>query len=108
VLSARVAAFAAALSDAVRTAGVFAHAPTAGPLMGLFLSPGPCEVPGDFAGSRTLGDNGLYARFFHAMLARGVALAPGAYEIVFVSMAHDDHDLERAVNAAGDAAREVL
>ncbi len=106
-LGARVDAFATALVDAVSAAGLFALAPTAGPLMGLFLSPSPCEAPRDFAEARALGDNGLYARFFHAMLARGVALAPGAYEILFVSLAHDDADLERAVNAAGDAAREV-
>ncbi len=106
-LSARVGSFALALRDAVHAAGLFAQAPTAGPLLGLYLSPVPFAAPGDFLQSRVLGDNGLYARFFHAMLARGVALAPGAYEILFVSMAHDDGDLERAVNAAGDAAREV-
>ena len=39
---------------------------------------------GDLAG------NGVYAPFFHAMLRRGVALAPGPYEVLFPGLAHDD------------------
>jgi glutamate-1-semialdehyde 2,1-aminomutase len=49
-------------------------------------------------------DNGLYRAFFHALLDEGVALAPGAYEILFVSMAHSDEDLTRTVEAAARAA----
>ena len=33
------------------------------------------------------------ARFFHAMLRRGVALAPGAYEVMFPGLAHDEDAL---------------
>ena len=50
-------------------------------------------------------DNGLYRPFFHALLERGVALAPGAYEILFVSLAHSDEDLARTVEAVAQAAR---
>jgi glutamate-1-semialdehyde 2,1-aminomutase len=32
---------------------------------------------------------------FHGLLARGVALAPSAYEIGFVSLAHTQDDLEQ-------------
>ena len=42
------------------------------------------------------------------MLDRGVALAPGAYEIFFTSLAHTVEDLERTVSIAADAAKEVL
>ncbi len=106
-LSARVERFAAAMRCAVGAAGLFAATPTAGPLMGLFLSREPFEAPRDFAGARALAHNGLYAAFFHAMLARGVALAPGAYEILFVSMAHSEADLERAVAVAAESAKEI-
>ncbi|MGH9020456.1 MAG: aspartate aminotransferase family protein, partial [Acidimicrobiales bacterium] len=78
-----------------------------GPLMGLYLARGDAEAPRDLAGSRAFADNGLYAAFFHAMLSRGVALAPGAYEVVFVSLAHSDADLDATVSAAAAAAREV-
>jgi glutamate-1-semialdehyde 2,1-aminomutase len=41
------------------------------------------------------------------MLERGVFLAPSGYEAMFVSLAHTDADLDRTVEAAGDAARAV-
>ena len=103
-LSDRVAGFATALVEAITAAGLYAVAPRVGPLLGLYLSREPLEAPTDFAGAKAIGDNGLYPGFFHAMLERGVALAPGAYEILFVSMAHGDAELARAVEAAGEAA----
>ena len=54
-----------------------------------------------------IADTGIYPAFFHAMLRRRVALAPGAYEILFVSMAHTDAELDRVVTAAGEVAVEV-
>jgi hypothetical protein len=49
----------------------------------------------------------MYARLFHAMLAEGVALAPGAYEALFVGLGHTDSVMqqlaertERAAHAA--------
>ena len=72
--------------------------------------PGDEEVsaPTNFAQAKVLNENGLYKKFFHAMLARGVALAPGAYEIFFVSLAHTRSDLERTVSIASEAAKGVL
>jgi glutamate-1-semialdehyde 2,1-aminomutase len=106
-LSSRVASFAEALAASIVAGGLYAATPTAGPLMGLFLGREPFSAPNDFASAQPLADNGLYAKFFHAMLARGVALAPGAYEILFVSLSHSASDLERTVELAGDAAKEV-
>lgn len=103
----RVGAFAAALKEAISRAGLFALTPHVGPLMGLYLSADECEAPRDFSSAKVLADNGLYRRFFHAMLDEGVALAPGAYEILFVSLAHGDVELGRTVEAAGRAARRV-
>ena len=52
-------------------------------------------------------DHDAYARFFHAMLERGVYLAPSGYEIVFTSLALDTDALERIVAAAHEAAEVV-
>ncbi len=104
-LSARVAAFAAELTEAVGSAGLFAQVPVCGPLAGLYLSREAFAAPLDFTQARALCDNGLYRPFFHALLKRGVALAPGAYEILFVSLAHSDEDLARSVEAVAQAAR---
>jgi glutamate-1-semialdehyde 2,1-aminomutase len=41
-----------------------------------------------------------FRRFFHAMLAHGVYLAPSAFEAGFVSAAHDDTAIERTLAAA--------
>ena len=46
-------------------------------------------------------------QFFHAMLSRGVALAPGPYEAIFPSLAHTEADLTRTVEAAAEAALEL-
>jgi glutamate-1-semialdehyde 2,1-aminomutase len=75
--------------------------------MGLYLSRDPFFAPTNFVEAKLLCDNGLYGPFFHAMLAGGVALAPGAYEILFVSLAHSEDDLARTVELAAEAAKEV-
>src|SRR6266581_1262574 len=48
-------------------------------------------------------DKGAFARFFHAMLERGVYFAPSAYEAGFVSAAHSEADIAATI-AAADAA----
>ena len=52
-------------------------------------------------------DHPRYGRFFHAMLERGVYLAPAGYEILFTSLAMDEDVLAEVATAAGAAAEEV-
>ncbi len=106
-LAARVARFARDLREAIEGGGLVARTPVVGPLTGLYLAREPFDDPVDYASSRAVAQNGLYREFFHAMLRRGVALAPGAYEILFVSMAHTDEDLARVVAAAASAATAI-
>ena len=109
-LSARVAVFAKELESAIAGGGLSVAAPSVGPLVGLFVAPasdGPLVPPTDYVSSRTVAGNGVYPRFFHAMLRRGVALAPGPYEVLFPGLAHDDAVLGRVVEAAAGAAAEV-
>ena len=108
ILAERVTNFARDLEDALRDVGLFARAPQVGALMGLYLAREEFAAPTNFVEAKALCENGLYPPFFHAMLRRGVALAPGAYEILFVSLAHTRDDLERTVAIAVDAANEVL
>jgi glutamate-1-semialdehyde 2,1-aminomutase len=104
-LSERVARFATNLVEAVRRGGLFARVPVRGPLLGLYLGREEFDEPENFTQARALCENGLYGPFFHALLERGVALAPGAYEILFVSLAHSEEDLERTVQAVEEASR---
>jgi len=103
-LTQRVATFAADLEAAVASSGLVGRCPTQGPLMGFYLSREPFEAPKNFVEAKVLCENGLYRAFFHAMLERGVALAPGAYEILFVSLAHSADDLAATVHKAAEAA----
>jgi glutamate-1-semialdehyde 2,1-aminomutase len=48
-------------------------------------------------------DKDRFNRFFHAMLARGVYLAPSAFEAGFVSSAHDANVIETTIGAAREA-----
>jgi glutamate-1-semialdehyde 2,1-aminomutase len=100
-LRARAAALGRGLHDALDGAGVPATVPVAGSLVGLHFG---AEPAADYATARQT-DERTYARFFHALLDRGVALAPGAYEALFVGVAHDDEVIDRIVVAAADAAR---
>jgi glutamate-1-semialdehyde 2,1-aminomutase len=110
-LSERVRRFAGNLERAVTSGGLRASAPCVGPLAGLFLAPPGTEpmVPAtDYESAKAIAGNGVYPRFFHAMLRRGVALAPGPYEVMFPGFAHDDALLTRVAEAAGEAAAEVV
>jgi glutamate-1-semialdehyde 2,1-aminomutase len=56
----------------------------------------------DYASART-SDTKRYARFFHAMLERGVYLAPSQFEVGFLSLAHTEQDIEQTLRAAAEA-----
>lgn len=62
----------------------------AGTMWGCFFLPGPVY---DFDAAKR-SDTAMYARFFHGALARGVYLAPSAFEAGFMSSAHTDRDVD--------------
>jgi glutamate-1-semialdehyde 2,1-aminomutase len=103
-LAGRVRQLAAGLEEAISSAGLPIHVPVCGTLFGIFFDDEPVS---DYDGAKRAAAGELYGPFFHAMLARGVALAPSAYEVGFCSMAHSEADVERTVEAAGEAAGEV-
>ncbi len=106
-LAANVARFAADLEAAILAGGLAARVPTVGPLVGLFVAREPFDLPRDAADVRRVVEGDVFPAFFHALLRRGVALAPGAYEILFPSLAHHDAEYARTVEAAAEAAAEV-
>jgi glutamate-1-semialdehyde 2,1-aminomutase len=88
------------LRDAFAGAGLPVLVPQEGSLVGLHFG---AEAATDYdTAQRT--DTARYAAFFHAMLDRGVALAPGAYEVMFPGLAHDDEVVEQVGAAARAAA----
>jgi glutamate-1-semialdehyde 2,1-aminomutase len=101
MLDRRAEHLAKTLPGVIAEAGWDVQVPRVGPLVGVFFCAEPVS---DYDGARAAAGNGHYARFFHAMLDRGVALAPGPYEAMFPSLAHDDGDIDRTVDIASAAA----
>jgi glutamate-1-semialdehyde 2,1-aminomutase len=91
------------LRDVIEEAGLPVQVPVVGPLLGLYFGE---EAPSDYDGAKQT-DEKLYAAWFHALLDRGVAIAPGAYEVLFPGLAHTKDELERVADLASAAAREV-
>ncbi len=96
---------AAGMRDAFAGAGLPAVVPQVGPLVGVFFG---SEAPTDFDEADVLARNGVYPKVFHELLARGVALAPGPYEVLFPSLAHSTDDIARTVDACAAAAEAVV
>jgi glutamate-1-semialdehyde 2,1-aminomutase len=90
-----------AASEALRKEGVPHRLQVAGSLFSVFFTD---EQVGDFAAAQRQ-DTRAYAAFFHAALEHGVYLPPSAYEVWFLSAAHDDAALDRVVEAMPHAAR---
>jgi glutamate-1-semialdehyde 2,1-aminomutase len=93
------------LAGVFADAGLDARVPRVGTLLGLSFSEAPVT---DYDQARASAETGTYRRFFRAMLDRGVALAPGPYEVLFPSLAHGRDDIERTADLAASAAREVV
>ena len=87
------------LAEAARGAGTSFCADSVGGMFGLYFAD---AVPGTYAGIMAT-DKARFNRFFHAMLDRGVYLAPSAFEAGFVSAAHDDAVIEATVAAARES-----
>jgi glutamate-1-semialdehyde 2,1-aminomutase len=101
MLAGRAEQLAKALPPVIEEAGWPVQVPRVGPLLGIFFTDRRVL---DYDGARAAAGNGRYARWFHAMLERGVALAPGPYEILFPSLAHTYDDIDRTVDIASAAA----
>ena len=95
------------LACGLRAAAAEAGVPVAinqiGSLLAPFFTPTEVTTFTDAKGS----DVGRYAKYFQAMLERGVALAPAQFEAMFVSEAHGDAELDATLAAARAALRSL-
>jgi glutamate-1-semialdehyde 2,1-aminomutase len=92
------------LARAAQAAGVMLTVNRVGSMLTAFFCRGPVS---DFASAKT-SDTKLFARFFHALLERGVYLPPAQYEAAFVSLAHTEREIDETVAAAADALTELV
>ena len=87
------------LHTAAEEQGVAVQTGTCGGMLGIALSARPVR---NFDDAKAC-NHEAFARFFHAMLERGVWLPPSGYEAMFVSSAHDDKSIEFIINAARES-----
>ncbi len=81
-----------------------AYVTSIGAMFGTFFTGEPVT---DYASAQKA-DSAMYSRYFHAMLKRGIYLAPSQLEAGFVSLVHSDDDIARTIEAMGDAMDDVL
>ncbi|MFT4047287.1 MAG: glutamate-1-semialdehyde 2,1-aminomutase [Solimonas sp.] len=94
----------AGLRARARDAGVPFATTQVGSMFGLYFT--EAETIATYADVMRC-DGERFKRFFHAMLARGVYLAPSAYEAGFVSTRHGPEEIERTLDAAVEAFAEA-
>jgi glutamate-1-semialdehyde 2,1-aminomutase len=99
-LSAKVERLVDGIMQQAKDAGIPLAENHLGGMFGLFFSDN--GAVNDYAAA-TACDQARFKAFFHAMLARGVYLAPSAFEAGFVSDAHSEEDIENTVRAAGES-----
>lgn len=97
------ATLATGLCAAARDAGVAFCAQSIGAMFGVYFR---AEPPRSYADVMEC-DTERFNRFFHAMLKRGVYLAPSAFEAGFVSAAHGAAEIAFTLEAAALAFREL-
>jgi glutamate-1-semialdehyde 2,1-aminomutase len=84
------------LTETAASAGVPFSARSVGGMFGLYFR----ETPPQSYAEVMQCDARLFNKFFHAMLAEGVYLAPSAFEAGFVSSAHGAREIDETVSAA--------
>ncbi len=92
------------LSEAARAAGLKVTGNRVGSMMTLFFREGKVANFADAAAS----DTERYGAFWRAMVKRGVYLAPSQFEAAFVSLAHTEEEIERTIEAAREAFKEIV
>ncbi|WP_314171351.1 glutamate-1-semialdehyde 2,1-aminomutase [Streptomyces winkii] len=90
-----------AVTEALSKAGVAHRVQAAGSMFSVFFTDEPVT---DYQGAKAQ-EAFRFKALFHSMLEQGVYLPPSAFEVWFVSTAHDDGALERVADALPAAAR---
>ncbi len=98
-LSASTRSLTDGLAAAARHAGIAFCGASEGGMFGFFFA---AELPQHYSAVMAT-DKERFNRFFHAMLDRGVYLAPALYEAGFVSAAHGERELAATLDAARHA-----
>lgn len=98
-LSKKAAALCTGLEAAAKANGVALSTTQVGGMFGIFFT----DKKVTRYAEALQADTEAFKKFFHAMLAEGIYLAPSAFEAGFVSAAHSDADIATTIDAAQKA-----
>jgi glutamate-1-semialdehyde 2,1-aminomutase len=104
-LASRTKALTDGLLAVAKEAGVPMAGDCEGGMFGFFFTRAAGDALPQNYGAVMAADKERFNRFFHAMLDRGVYLAPAMYEAGFVSAAHSADDIAATLHAAREALR---
>jgi glutamate-1-semialdehyde 2,1-aminomutase len=99
----RLESLGARMEQGLRTASDKTGVPLTVNRVGSMLTAFFCATAVTDWNSADRADRARYGRFFHAMLERGVYLAPSQFEAAFVSLAHTERDLDETARATTEA-----
>jgi len=102
-LESKTASLVAGLTESAAKAGVPVQLAQMGSMFGMFFSGEPVY---DYESAKK-SDLKAFRTFFHAMLERGIYLAPSQFEAGFMSAAHTKEDIARTLKAARESFRLV-
>ncbi|MDI3311493.1 MAG: aspartate aminotransferase family protein, partial [Thermoanaerobacterium sp.] len=91
------------LKNSMEQNGIDVKINRVGTMMCMFFS--DCDVY-DFK-TATKSNTDMFAKYFNAMLKRGIYLPPSQFETFFLSTAHTDEDIDKTIEASFEAAKEI-
>jgi glutamate-1-semialdehyde 2,1-aminomutase len=90
------------LEEALTEAGTPTRVVGVGPVLQVWFSEQPIR---NYRDAARFARHDLFRLWWEGMLDRGVLFHPGAYENLFVSFAHSDHDIDETLAAARETVR---
>jgi glutamate-1-semialdehyde 2,1-aminomutase len=97
----KAAQLAEGIGEAAEDAGVSVFQTRVGTMFSTFFTSQPVT---DYESAKA-SDTERFGRYFHAMLERGVYIAPSQFEAGFISAVHSEEDIQRTVAAAAESFR---
>lgn len=104
MLAGRAEQLAVGLTKVIEEADLAVQVQRVESLLGIFFADEPVT---NYKAAVASVERGIYPYFFHAMLKRGIAMAPGPYEVLFPGLAHSVDDVDKTIDIASAAAAEA-
>jgi glutamate-1-semialdehyde 2,1-aminomutase len=95
----RTAQLVEGIEQATADAGVPVQAGHIGSMFGVYFLKEAGQKIDSYESAKAYADTGRYGLFFHALLDRGVYLAPSQFEAGFLSSAHGEEEIRQTIEA---------